>query len=525
MNQFTEKLKHILATCLPVSPQTDSALPARERILVALSGGADSTALLLALAQLANVHNWEIFACHVNHNLRGEESQGDEAFCRSLCHNLVIKLEVHQDKSLPDSALPKSKDLDLHFSEESLRERRYCFLFESAKRLAANYVFTAHTLDDQIETVLFRLVRGTGLKGLRGINLDSPLKKNIRLIRPLLSFTKEDCCHFLAENSQNFRRDSSNTDPKFARNYLRHKVIPLIEARFNNFALHIEQIRDIIEKEDIWIGQLTEEAISQLETVAGATNVWPIDLFNSYPLALRRRIVAEALGQRCIEPSFKRIDEIIQTSNIYTKKMLNKAQSAITLSSEWRIQFTNRAILWTNNQELVARQSLRTLMDRTFEPVIVRIPGNNLVLPCSRVLAIEDLSYLPFTDGPCDFPSANSAEALVDLSGVTLPLVLRLRRAQDFIQPLGMKERVRLKKYLHTHKSLPGKDFSHLAGLLPTASVFDKNAPTSATVVLADQKEVIWIPGIGLSEKVKVVTSPSHRLKWLPITTDSTNIA
>ncbi len=513
------------------SPTTDGVL-AREKILVSLSGGADSTALLLALAQLASTSNWEIFACHVNHNLRGEESNEDEEFCRTLCSDLNIELEVQQDQASIDCKSNETGTFEaLNLSEESLRERRYCFLVEAAQKRQAKYILTAHTLDDQTETVLFRLIRGSALKGLSGISLVSDLAENIRLIRPLLSFTKDDCCHFLCESSTSFRCDSSNLNQKFARNYLRHTVIPLIEARFNNFSLHVEQLREIIEKEDVWLTQLTRQQITQLEELTGLFNVWPMAPFNSHPLALRRRMVAEALRQRKIEPSFKRIAEIIEKAEVYAKQILNEGQSTITLSSAWQIQFTSSAFLWANNQEPergqinINGQKLRNLIDMPFNPITVRIPGNNMVLSCSRVLKIEDLSCQSPAEEFFSFPRADACEALVDLSSVIFPLVLRLRAAGDMIQPLGMKEKVRLKKYLHTHKHLSGEARQPFAQQLSKARLFGKNAPTGAVVVLTDQEEVIWVPGIGLSEKVKVATSPTHRLKWLALAPDSTDIA
>ncbi len=533
MNQFLQNLERTLAIYLPLSCLTKTASQPGLGLLVALSGGADSTALLLGLSQLAPGANWQIFAAHINHNLRGDESAGDEDFCRSICNHLKIPLDVQHD--IVTSTEENTVDLSSsEFSEDSLRERRYSLLIKTAKKFKVQYILTAHTLDDQTETVLFRLFRGTALKGLRGINLVTELDENIHLVRPLLSISKQQCCQFLAEHQTSFRYDSSNKNEKYTRNFLRHKIIPLLQARFSNFSSHIEQLREIIDKEDIWLEQLTRQNINQLQKLTGSADAWSVEEFNHHPIALKRRILAEALRTRALEPSFARIDEIIKKAEIYATQLLNGDKStggAISLSALWRIQFANGAMLWLNSQG-TKRQNPKPnkmeageSMEGAFSPINVRIPGNTMVLSQAHLLRIEELPANSLNDVPTNFCGSDKMEALVDLAQAKLPLVLRLRAAGDIIQPLGMSEKVRLKKYLHTHKYSGRGNAVDDPFFRRQQFAYTQHKSNNSVVVLADQEEVIWVPGVGLSEKVKVVTSPSYRLKWLPIAEDNSDIA
>ena len=181
-----------------------------DAVAVALSGGADSTALLYALFLLREKLGITVEAYHYNHHLRGEESDRDEAFVKALCDRLDIRLHLAGGQITAGK-----KGL-----EASAREARYrCFESYPGK------VATAHTADDNAETVLMHLVRGTGLKGLGGI---APTRGNI--IRPMLGVTREQVLAFLEENCLGFVEDSSNAGDAFLRNRLRHHVMPLLTA-------------------------------------------------------------------------------------------------------------------------------------------------------------------------------------------------------------------------------------------------------------------------------------------------------
>jgi tRNA(Ile)-lysidine synthase len=194
-------------------------------VLVALSGGADSVALLRGLAELkGNSGEGRLIAAHFNHHLRGAESDVDEVFVRDLTNKLNISAEFGS------SDAPTGSTGD--GIEAAARAARYEFLTEAAKRVGARYVVTAHTADDQVETVLHRILRGTGISGLAGIPKARELSPGISLLRPLLSVTRSEVLDYLSSHQQPFREDSSNASPAFTRNRLRHELLPLLEKGY-----------------------------------------------------------------------------------------------------------------------------------------------------------------------------------------------------------------------------------------------------------------------------------------------------
>ncbi|MBY0458583.1 MAG: tRNA lysidine(34) synthetase TilS [Gemmataceae bacterium] len=197
-----------------MSPEVRRFLAANPwRGVVAVSGGADSVALLRALGACGA----DVVVAHVNHQLRGAESDGDAAFVRDLCASLGVECRV---KSLDVAALAAGDNL-----EAVARRVRYGCFAEVASDVRAGWVATAHTADDQAETVLHRIIRGTGLQGLRGIAAE-----RASVVRPLLSVTRAEVLAYLAEIGQAYRTDSTNADTKFTRNRIRHELLPLLKT-------------------------------------------------------------------------------------------------------------------------------------------------------------------------------------------------------------------------------------------------------------------------------------------------------
>lgn len=203
----------------PKLPAFLHRLPGRG--LIAVSGGPDSVALLrLVCAAGRDVH-----VGHVNHGLRGAESDADEAFVRALAEQLGVGCTVARLPTADCSASGTDQPRNL---EAAARRLRYTWLAELARQTGATWVATGHTADDQAETVLFHLLRGTGLRGLRGIAPRRELAPGVELVRPLLAQRRADLCAWLNELGQPFRIDSSNLDLRFTRNRLRHEVLPLL---------------------------------------------------------------------------------------------------------------------------------------------------------------------------------------------------------------------------------------------------------------------------------------------------------
>ncbi len=191
------------------------------RVLIAVSGGADSIALLTAIHHLARRPE-HLHVGHFNHHWRGGESDADADFVLKTCRDLRIDCEVGH----------ATVGGDFPRTEESARKQRYAFLTRLAYQVGARYVVTAHTANDRIETMLHNLCRGTGLAGMCTPESRSDLDAELILVRPMLSISREQVLAYLDYRQQVFRQDSSNADTTFTRNYIRHRIWPQLRERF-----------------------------------------------------------------------------------------------------------------------------------------------------------------------------------------------------------------------------------------------------------------------------------------------------
>jgi tRNA(Ile)-lysidine synthase len=198
-------------------------------VLIAVSGGADSVALLravLSLKKLAGGHG-AIYAAHFNHGLRGPAADDDQAWLEALCERLGVALTTGR----ADVSLLAAEQGDGW--ESAARGARYDFLRGAAEQIGARFLAAGHTADDQAETVLHRIVRGTGLAGVAGIPATRPLSPSVALVRPILEVGRRDVLGYLAAIGQDYRADATNADPRFTRNRLRHGLLPAIRGQFN----------------------------------------------------------------------------------------------------------------------------------------------------------------------------------------------------------------------------------------------------------------------------------------------------
>ena len=220
-----------------------------ETVLCCLSGGADSVTLLLCLSELGI----NVSAIHINHCLRGEESDRDEQFCRELCEKLGVPLEIRR---IDVMSYCKQNGLS---TEEGARKLRY----EAFEQSSCDRIATAHTLSDSLETAIFNLARGTGAKGLCGI---PPVRD--RFIRPLIACTREEVEQFLTERGQCWVTDSSNLSDDYSRNRIRHSVVPVLKS-FNPDVEHsFERLSRSLSDDDAFLfdmaGELLERAHCEL---------------------------------------------------------------------------------------------------------------------------------------------------------------------------------------------------------------------------------------------------------------------
>ena len=194
-------------------------------VVVAVSGGPDSVALLRALAAIAKPRTSNLLVAHFNHRWRELESDAEADFVEQLSRSLGL---TFRSTRAPDPAPGQPKN------ESSARHARYRFLGEVAAANGARFVVTAHTADDQAETILHHIVRGTGLSGLAGIPRARALSRDLTLLRPLLASRRQDILGYLRALSQPFCQDTTNRETKYTRNRIRHELLPLLARDYNH---------------------------------------------------------------------------------------------------------------------------------------------------------------------------------------------------------------------------------------------------------------------------------------------------
>jgi tRNA(Ile)-lysidine synthase len=227
-----------------------SMLQYGDKILVALSGGPDSICLLHMLEQLKETYNIQLYAAHVNHCLRGDESEGDEKYVKSFCDKVGIPLYI---KRVDINKYAKEKNLS---SETAGREVRYSFFKELMIQLNGNKVALAHNANDQAETLLMRIMRGTGIDGLKGI---LPVRDNI-FIRPILCLNRSEIECYCEENNLKPRIDSSNLENIYNRNKVRLELIPYIQKNFNpDIIKTLNRFAELATVDSNFIEELAEE--------------------------------------------------------------------------------------------------------------------------------------------------------------------------------------------------------------------------------------------------------------------------
>jgi tRNA(Ile)-lysidine synthase len=251
-----KRIRQTIADC--------SLLVRGDHLLVAVSGGPDSVALLRVMALLSSDYDLRLTTAHLNHGLRGEESQKEEAFVRSLCAEMGIACIC---KTVNARSLQKGRGMSL---EEIGREQRYLFLDETAATCGARKIATGHHRDDQAETVLINLLRGCGLEGLKGI----PPLRDGRIIRPLLHVGRREILEFLNREGLTYMMDSSNLSPLFLRNRVRHELIPELTLKYNPAIVGVlSHTAEIIRREDNYLQAAVRQILSRWGVVPGATEI------------------------------------------------------------------------------------------------------------------------------------------------------------------------------------------------------------------------------------------------------------
>ncbi|MBQ3161581.1 MAG: tRNA lysidine(34) synthetase TilS [Oscillospiraceae bacterium] len=411
--------------------QKHNMLHAGDCVCAALSGGADSVALLLVLYELSSELNFSLSAVHVNHLLRGDESDRDEQFCRDLCGRLGVPLQIfREDAAAFSHSLGESV-------ETGARELRYR-IFDS---LDADKIATAHNLNDNAETLLFRLARGTGLHGLSGI----PSVRG-KIIRPLIECTRDGIEAYLAEKNQTFVTDSTNLSDDYARNKIRHHVIPEMQAVHGAFPACVTRMTaGFAEDEDF----LTAEA-EKCEKES---------LFTLHP-AIRKRVIINQLKSHNLKVSTEKIEEI---------------QSALLLHNS-RVSLGNGFFAAFDKGVMrVYREQQEDVPDAVIADFDTEYPFNG-----DRIvkISVQSGEILPETD----IVNKNSTIYYADYDTIQGDIVLRNRLRNDVIKTVNSACTKELRKILQ--QKLPPEK-------------------RKISAVLQDENGIIWAEHAGTADRVK----------------------
>jgi len=288
-----------------------SMLQKHDKLLVGVSGGPDSVTLLNVLCELKKEYSLNIVIAHLDHKFRGEESAADRRFCEDLAgkYNLDIAWE--------EVDVPKIAKETGSSPEEAARAERYNFFKRVAKERSANIIAVGHTMDDQAETVLMRVLRGAGMKGLGGI---SPVKdiQGYKIIRPLIEASRKEVENFVAENNLEFRKDSSNEKNIFTRNKIRLELIPLLERDFNpNIKEVLANMAENLQAEEEFFAKYGKRKFKGMSKIRQGEIFIDLKKFKRQPDAVQKRILRAALEElkgdlrRVTYQHWKEIEELI----------------------------------------------------------------------------------------------------------------------------------------------------------------------------------------------------------------------
>jgi tRNA(Ile)-lysidine synthase len=434
------------------------------RVVVAVSGGSDSVALLRLLRLLRDAHGLELVCAHFNHRLRGAESDADEAFVQELATSLHVPFERGAEDVAAYAA-------DHHLSmEEAARELRLRFLRMVALQTGASCIATAHTRDDQVETVLFRLLKGTGMRGIAGIAPRAGM-----FVHPLLHVSKQELQGWLTTQGCVWREDVSNADEHYERNFIRASVIPLIESRFPAAKTSISRTSDIARAACELFELQTEQVTDNIEILEAGDGRHPGALrlpkpaLAGLPDPLLQYALEEIFGTAGVGPSFERLTR--------STRAIRSGQAGV------RVTLDDRVSLEVGYQHVYVYGAAFT--DRVLEPQDVT------VLPCTvdwfhRRVTFEEKTR---EDIPADLKQVGPKEVWFDLDCLTLPLTVRHARPGDRMKTFGG----------HEHK---------LQDLFVDAKV-DRLLRARRPVVW-DATGIIWIPALARSV-AGVVTVASRR--------------
>jgi len=401
-------------------------LESGEKVVVGVSGGPDSMALLSVLHQMQENYDLQLLVAHLNHGFRGKEAERDAQFVRDRAQGFGLPCEI---KTVDVPSFKKRSTLS---SQEAARVVRYQFLEDVRKRFHASKIALGHTADDQAETLMMWLLRGTGLKGLGGM---PPVRGGI-IIRPLIETTREEIETFLEEKSIPFVVDSSNLNPDYVRNKLREQLFPLLKEDYNpQLVKRLTQTAEIVRLDNEYLEKKAQEKLERIIVSCDSTSA-VIDSVGllALPVALQVRCLRSLLEK--IKGNLKRISsthlnailKIVSRDKPY--KVLQLPDGISVEKSYQRLELTRH-----RSDPLPFHYCFTTIPDRVMIEEIGR-----------------ELNFTFIEGNGHDEVVHNARVACLDAEKVLMPLTIRNVKPGDRFQPLGMQGEKKIKDFFIDEK-------------------------------------------------------------------------
>lgn len=452
-----------------------------QRVLVAVSGGADSVALLRALHALRGEFHLSLRVAHLHHGLRGAEADADARCVRDLAAELGLPSELGR---APVRRQAAQRGLSI---EMAARDARYAFLARTARRWARSepdgapvVLMTAHTADDQAETLLLRLARGAGTRGLGGMRPERVLA-GLRLVRPMLAVRRRDVLAYLRRLQQPWREDASNADVAILRNRVRRQVLPLLAQTLNPAIVDaLVRTGDVLQADEDWMEAMAQDLLTRLQGPGDAADL-PVAGLDALPVAARRRVLRLWLVRAGVRP------EALDLSTVDRVAMLARQRRG---SGGFVIEGLVR----------VERRyaHLHVAVGRASPPAaapfrrVVRVPGKTDLRKAGLCIWAGEGTAIVRETGrrPGQLPSMAS---LSRQRLGTHALVVRSWRPGDRIAPFGMKGTVKVQD------------------LLVNAKV--PRAERGRVPILECAGEIVWIPGYRIARGWEVTPGDLRTLE------------
>ncbi|MGI6488215.1 MAG: tRNA lysidine(34) synthetase TilS [Syntrophomonadaceae bacterium] len=386
-----------------------------ELVIAAVSGGPDSVAMLHILNRLSPELGFSLYAAHLHHGLRAE-ADTEEEFVVQLTSAMDIpcsrtRVDVRQ--------LARVRKLSV---EEAGREARYTFFYQLQQELEAARVATGHHMGDQAETVLMRLLRGSGLKGLRGI-----MPRRGIFIRPLLECSREEIVSYLHDNHQEYCVDHSNYDPVYLRNRIRHQLLPQLQREYNPGIAHsLARMAAIIRDENQVLEDLTDQVWEEVARTETSKITLSLNRFHALVPGLQRRIILRALSQ------------IGGVSGWGMRDVETIRELSYKPGSSKEVQLARGIRVGKSYEELIFHRGQEK--PRPFS-YLLQIPGKTYIKEMQAEIKcqVQEQWCLP--------SDADRGWACLDWDKLSRPLEVRSRRPGDRFYPLGLGGSKKLKDY------------------------------------------------------------------------------